>query len=695
MDQNKLKELVEEYDNTDFGTPDLPRDDHKKYYMGFTKDDIQKFDVDKIYDFFSNLYAYRPMMSGQEVKQNISKYEADIKDTISSLLFANPDTVSNAWDNAFTKPFTKAMRFGEAAFSEILMFSHPEDFVLINGSSRNGIKSLGLNVNIKSGKDYVNLCNQLKDIISKLKEINNTLSDFYEFDNFARFLTEKVDSPINFLAIAEFIQNNEGKPLTKEVKFECLRYLESLQTLINPLCKKMGLAEFVPALPDTYGLKSFCCQIYKERYKETPICISVYVSYATGNHRYGDFTICLEMDKSVEDLTNRDEIINQFSQAFYRFPSVDSGLKYRVFNNLGNEIDLDSIKNSKISYSSTDIAHRRLSTIYAKFSGDNYSNEEMLTNIKKTIELLLPYYDIALGISKIPDTAKVNNEALSYSINDFLNEVYIDESSYKTITGLLERKKNLIFCGAPGVGKTFAAKRLAYSMMGRQDDSHIQMIQFHQSYSYEDFVQGYKPTTNGFELKNGCFYEFCKIAEANPSGKYFFIIDEINRGNLSKIFGELLMLIEDSHRGEQIKLTYSGEPFSVPKNLYIIGMMNTADRSLAMIDYALRRRFAFYTMEPAFDNDTFKKYQVSLNWPLLNKTIDTIKNLNEEIANDPSLKKGFCIGHSYFCNFKAPDDAALKGVILYEIIPMIEEYWIDDDTKLEKWETQLKEIVND
>ena len=141
------------------------------------------------------------------------------------------------------------------------------------------------------------------------------------------------------------------------------------------------------------------------------------------------------------------------------------------------------------------------------------------------------------------------------------------------------------------------AKRLAYSILGEKDDGKIEMVQFHQSYSYEDFMMGYRPNANGgFELKEGPFYSFCKKAEEDKEHKFFFIIDEINRGNLSKIFGELFMLLEQDKRNEKIKLLYKDELFSIPENLYVIGTMNTADRSLALPDYALRRRFAFYKM---------------------------------------------------------------------------------------------------
>lgn len=197
-----------------------------------------------------------------------------------------------------------------------------------------------------------------------------------------------------------------------------------------------------------------------------------------------------------------------------------------------------------------------------------------------------------------------------YTEQEFLNEVYMSPESYTALKGLLLRKKNLILQGAPGVGKTFAAQRLAFSIMGEKDITRMRVVQFHQSYSYEDFVMGYRPEGTGFTLAEGPFYEFCKEAE-NDEREYFFIIDEINRGNLSKIFGELLMLIEGDKRGEEnsIRLLYADEQFYVPANIHIIGMMNTADRSLALIDYSLRRRFAFYDLEPAFSSEGFRAYQ--------------------------------------------------------------------------------------
>ncbi|MBR1751991.1 MAG: AAA family ATPase [Ruminococcus sp.] len=289
-------------------------------------------------------------------------------------------------------------------------------------------------------------------------------------------------------------------------------------------------------------------------------------------------------------------------------------------------------------------------------------------------------------------------EYAPYTKADFLQEVYISEKQYDTLTALLLNKKNVILQGAPGVGKTFAAKRLAYSIMGEKDDSRIEFIQFHQSYSYEDFIMGYRPNENGgFTLQNGIFYRFCVTARNNPQNEYFFIIDEINRGNMSKIFGELLMLIEKDYRKESATLAYSGKKFSVPDNLYIIGMMNTADRSLAMIDYALRRRFSFFDMESGFNSEGFKSYSESLSNGTFDELIGQIKLLNKAIEIDGSLGKGFCIGHSYFCNLTTESctEERLRSIVEYDIIPMLSEYWFDDKESLRKWSANLRGVFHD
>lgn len=282
-----------------------------------------------------------------------------------------------------------------------------------------------------------------------------------------------------------------------------------------------------------------------------------------------------------------------------------------------------------------------------------------------------------------------------YSDADFLVEVFMEPERYETLVNLLKNKKNVILQGAPGVGKTFVAKRLAYSIMGKRDTNRVMMVQFHQSYSYEDFIMGYRPVRNGFDLAAGPFYEFCKKAQVDNENEYFFIIDEINRGNLSKIFGELLMLIENDKRGEKLRLLYANELFSVPKNVHIIGMMNTADRSLAMIDYALRRRFAFFDLEPAFDSVGFRALMVESANSKLEDLVEEIKALNEYISRDETLGEGFRIGHSYLCATEEVTDDWLLSVVEHEIIPLLNEYWFDERTKIEQWINRLYGVLND
>ena len=301
-------------------------------------------------------------------------------------------------------------------------------------------------------------------------------------------------------------------------------------------------------------------------------------------------------------------------------------------------------------------------------------------------------YDIIMELVRGDNPILKQKNIEKYTKSNFLDEVYVGYQDYERLESLLLRKKNLILQGAPGVGKTFAAKRLAYAMMGEKDDSRVMQVQFHQNYSYEDFVMGYKPNEEGgFELKNGVFYRFCKRAAADNEHKYFFIIDEINRGNLSKIFGELLMLIENDYRDKPIQLAYKDEMFAVPSNLYILGMMNTADRSLAMIDYALRRRFSFFEMKPGFNSPAFEEGIRKLHDPQLNNLVKAIVELNKVIENDDSLGSGFCIGHSYLCNLGY--DYRLENIVEYDIIPMLREYWFDNDNLFNQEAQKLKAAI--
>jgi 5-methylcytosine-specific restriction enzyme B len=307
-----------------------------------------------------------------------------------------------------------------------------------------------------------------------------------------------------------------------------------------------------------------------------------------------------------------------------------------------------------------------------------------------------------LGLLSVGQQAAVARQPeAEYSVSTAVADLFIDPEDFEEIVSTLRRKKNLILQGPPGVGKTYFSKRLAYALIGHKSPDRVGFVQFHPSYAYEDFVQGYRPSGGGFELKNGHFYQFCQRAVADPDRRpYVFIIDEINRAHLSKVLGELMMLIEADKRGPDwaLPLAYArdvSDRFFVPENLYIIGLMNTADRSLAMVDYALRRRFSFVDLEPGFASAQFMAHLEARDTPpeLVRKLIDDMSALNEVIAKDTvNLGKGFCIGHSYFCanrNGRPLDFSGYRTIIRSEVLPLLREYWPDNLDRVATWEERL------
>lgn len=276
-----------------------------------------------------------------------------------------------------------------------------------------------------------------------------------------------------------------------------------------------------------------------------------------------------------------------------------------------------------------------------------------------------------------------------YTISAASADIFLDRADIERLFSQLRRKKNVVLQGPPGTGKTFIAQRLAWALAEERSMERIEAVQFHQSYGYEDFARGYRPTEDGgFVLRDGPFLDFCERARQDDERPHVLLIDEINRGNLSRIFGELLMLIEADKRLEEwaVRLAYpraASERFHVPENLYLIGTMNTADRSLALVDYALRRRFAFFTVEPAFGRAKFRRHLEERGVPasVRNRIGERLTALNETIAEDSDLGAGFRIGHSYFCDppsgESADYDRWFEEVVSFDIEPLLDEYWFD------------------
>ena len=362
---------------------------------------------------------------------------------------------------------------------------------------------------------------------------------------------------------------------------------------------------------------------------------------------------------------------------------------------LAGDIDLGAQGWRGKSYEAATVAHLPLSL-------DNLPSDE---DLEAALEPALAAYDRLItgefrvdemDVSQTRETSEPPSELASYGLDEALAGLFMERSDFERILGVWRMKKNLVLQGAPGVGKSFVARRLAYALMGQKEPARVEVIQFHQSYGYEDFIQGYRPTASGgFRLQDGVFFRFCQKAAAEPALPHVFIIDEINRGNLSKIFGELMLLIEHDKRGSEwaAKLAYSADddpPFHVPANLFILGMMNTADRSLSLVDYALRRRFGFFTLEPGFASPKFRDHlqKRGASGEVQRAIIEGMTTLNFAIAEDTiNLGPGFRIGHSFFVpgDGQTPDRAWFEQVIATEIRPLLEEYWFDEPAKAADW----------
>ncbi len=312
-----------------------------------------------------------------------------------------------------------------------------------------------------------------------------------------------------------------------------------------------------------------------------------------------------------------------------------------------------------------------------------------------------PYWGDRYGYPE-PQEEEQDEVPLHYDIGNIISEgCFLDRATLESMLQSLQTKRNVILQGPPGTGKTWLAKKLAYVLIGQKDEDKVRQVQFHPNLSYEDFVRGWRPQSNGtLGLVDGPFLQFAEVARQDPNGTYVVVIEEINRGNPASIFGELLTLLEADKRTSDSALTLAyrhvpGERFHIPPNLHVIGTMNLADRSLALVDFALRRRFAFFDLEPAI-NDAWREWvhgQCEVPTEFLSDISRRIGALNDQIADDPNLGRQFRIGHSFVVPksgepIAVPEEWFMQ-VVEAEIAPLLREYWFNNPERADEARSQL------
>ena len=395
------------------------------------------------------------------------------------------------------------------------------------------------------------------------------------------------------------------------------------------------------------------------------------------------------------------------------FPVLDTNTRRYLDKKLNIEIGLNGPKKGYCSAS--DYLTVR-DTLENRFNEDTYpvrsfpelAREAWLFKDSGTYDPQGQYPDLTTSgegaENHVPEDEVRPAPLVPYSPDDIVKDgCFIGRDKLESILNRLRTKKNLILQGPPGTGKTWLARKLAYALIGQRDESKVRSVQFHPNLSYEDFVRGWRPAGDGrLTLVDGPFIEIRNDAEKDPASRFVLVVEEINRGNPAQIFGEMLTLLETDKRtpDEALELVYARTPderFFVPNNLFVIGTMNIADRSLALVDLALRRRFAFIDLEPTLG----KPWR---DWVHSKNGIDTdtlveiehrIAKLNQTISDDSSLGQQFRVGHSYITPpFEQPIDDGKKWyreVVNTEIGPLLDEYWFENLEASEKAKQGLLE----
>lgn len=578
-----------------------------------------------------------------------------IKIGLIDLLYGSEDFVSR-YDNFRDK----VQGFGVALISEFLNMVFPDKFSCWNLTHRKVIPFLGISLIPDNLLKYSNLSGgEYQQCIDYLNSIRNELvsygvKDFIDLDLFFWYILEYVmpnddekDSVVTLSKSRVWIARAGGRESRGDAENEALEnnYITIgwYYPILSQIKEKNELIEYIRKSESSDGEK-----ISRQGISQNWIFIN--------EIKKGDIVLIPLISKST-----------QF---------VAIGVVTGDYEIKGIEPHVKQIRN--VQWLKKDIPINEFNDIAKKFkylprTTYQIDNIDAINCIKEVMRKYKIDKDIEFEESF--DVAPLGqNPQMVYTIETISKAIFIDEQKLRTIQQLLEEKKQIIFYGPPGTSKTFVAKKFANYFTS--NPGNVEIIQFHPSYSYEDFIEGIKPSLTeegeaiGFVKQPGIFKNMVDKCIQNPDSRFVLIIDEINRGNISKVFGELIYLLE--YRNDKIHLTYSPkEEFYIPENLYIIGTMNSADRSIAFVDYALRRRFYFVDFYP--DEEVMKKwfYRNGVRDSYQTKVLGLMKDVNNEISN--KLGKEYQIGYSYF--MKNLDDEKLKRIIDYAIIPLIEQYF--------------------